>query len=451
MEQTEQQAFIRELGDGLILRRSTPADAEKLGAFNAMIHSDDGPEKPDDRLAAWTSDLLTRPHPTFGSGDFTIVEEGATGRIVSSLNLISQTWAYEGIPFKVGRPELVGTLPEFRRRRLVGAQFEQVHRWSLERGEVVQAITGIPYYYRQFEYEMALELGGGRVTFEPLVPRLKDGGQEPFLVRPATEADIPFLMGVYAHACKRSLVTTARDEAIWRYELDGRSERNVNRNLVGVILRASDGEPVGYLVHPWFNWNLGAVLFEYELKPGVSWLEVTPSVARYGLRTGAEYARRDNQPPETRTGVAFWHGSAHPVYEVWNERLPRIRPTYAWYVRVPDLPGFLRQIAPALERRLAGSLIPAYTGSLRLNLYRRGLRLDFEAGELKVVETYRPEPSDMGEIGLPDLTVLQLVFGYRSIDELRASYADCYWDNEDARVLVSALFPKRPSLVTGVA
>ena len=61
------------------------------------------------------------------------------------MNLISQTWAYEGIPFEVGRPELVGTLPEYRNRGLVRAQFEEVHRWSAARGELVQGITGIPY------------------------------------------------------------------------------------------------------------------------------------------------------------------------------------------------------------------------------------------------------------------------------------------------------------------
>ena len=108
------QSLIRDLGEGLILRRTTPADAEALATFNARLHSDDGPDKPDERVAAWTRDLITRPHPTFSPGDFTIVEESATGKIVSSLNLISQTWAYAGIEFGVGRPELVGTLPEYR-------------------------------------------------------------------------------------------------------------------------------------------------------------------------------------------------------------------------------------------------------------------------------------------------------------------------------------------------
>ncbi len=442
--------LIKPLGDGLILRRSTPTDAEKLAEFNSRIHSDDGWDKPDDRLAWWTRDLLTRPHPTFGEGDFTLVEEQATGRIVSSLNHISQTWSYEGIPFQVGRPELVGTIPEYRHKRLVQAQFDEIHRWSAERGEMAQGITGIPYYYKRFDYEMGLELGGGRVGFAPLIPTLKDGESEPFTFRPATEADIPFLSMVYAHAGSRHLVRSARDEALWRYELTGKSERNINRNVFRIIENAS-GEPVGYVSHPWFNWDWGIPLFEYELKPGVSWLAVTPSVARYILAASREYALRDGQPLENKTAVPFWHGSSHPVYEVWREKLPRIRPTYAWYVRVPDLPGFLRHIAPALEKRLAESLIPGFSGALRLNLYKTGVKLTFENGKLTESTSYKPQPNEMGEIGLPDLTVLQLVFGYRSLDELKAAYADCYWDTDEARLLVTTLFPKKPSSVMGVS
>ena len=114
------------------MRRSTPADAEPLAEFNSMIHSDLGLDKPDERIGAWVRDLLTRSHPTFDAGDFTLVEDTRTGRIVSSLNLISQTWTYAGIPFRVGRPELVGTDPEFRNRGLVRIQFDGVtaRDWS---------------------------------------------------------------------------------------------------------------------------------------------------------------------------------------------------------------------------------------------------------------------------------------------------------------------------------
>jgi len=154
-QRSQAHTILRDLGDGLILRRSTPDDTEALAAFNARIHSNAGPEHPNVGVAAWTHDLLTGNHPSFDVADFTIVEEARTGAIVSSMSLISQTWAYDGIPFGVGRPELVGTDPEYRHRGLVRAQFEVIHQWSTERGERLQAITGIPWYYRQFGYEMA--------------------------------------------------------------------------------------------------------------------------------------------------------------------------------------------------------------------------------------------------------------------------------------------------------
>lgn len=95
------QKILRDLGNGLILRRSTAADAEPLADFCGRVHSEDGPDKPDSHVAAWTRDLVARPHPTFHPDDFTIVAEAATGRIVSALNMIPQTWTYEGIPFGV--------------------------------------------------------------------------------------------------------------------------------------------------------------------------------------------------------------------------------------------------------------------------------------------------------------------------------------------------------------
>ncbi len=42
----------------------------------------------------------------------------------------------------------------------------------------------------------------------------------------------------------------------------------------------------------------------------------------------------------------------------------------------------------------------------------------------------------------PDLTFLQLLFGYRSFDELDYAFADCFAEDE-ARPLVRALFPKQ--------
>src|SRR5512147_2635265 len=96
---TKEQTIIKQLDGGLVLRRANREDAEKLAQFNAMIHSEEGPDKPDERAAEWVRDLMLSPHPTTGPEDFLLVEEPTTGKVVSSLNLIPQTWTYEGIPF----------------------------------------------------------------------------------------------------------------------------------------------------------------------------------------------------------------------------------------------------------------------------------------------------------------------------------------------------------------
>ncbi len=45
----------------------------------------------------------------------------------------------------------------------------------------------------------------------------------------------------------------------------------------------------------------------------------------------------------------------------------------------------------------------------------------------------------------PGLTFLQLLFGYRTLDELQASFVDCWTEGDDERSLVLALFPRQPS------
>ena len=434
----------RDLGDGLVLRRATPDDAEPLVAFHAAVHADAGPGSPDDWVGAWVRDLMSGRHPTFRPGDFTVVEETGTGDIVSSLCLISQTWSCDGIPFGFGRPELVGTRPDYRRRGLIRAQMDLVHEWSAERGEMVQGITGIPNYYRQFGYEMALELGGGRAGYAPHVPKLAEGCAEPFRLRPAAEADLPAIGRLYEAGCGRSLVSCLHSEALWRYEIAIASAKNVNRRDL-VMIESAGGERVGFLAHwssPWHG-VIGAAA--YELEPGVSWLAVTPSVVRYLWKTAEEAAAR-----EGTTAVhafAFYLGTEHPAYRAFETRLPRTHTPYAWYLRVPDLPGFVRHIAPALEARLAASVAPGYSGEMRLSFYREGLRMAWEKGRLASAEKWDPASGEDGQAAFPGLTFLQLVFGYRDLSELRHAFPDCWTAGDEVPVVLAALFPKHFSNV----
>ena len=70
--------MIKQLDGGLVLRRASREDAEKLARFNAVIHSEEGPDQPDERAAEWVRDLMLSPHPTTGPEDFLLVEDPAT-------------------------------------------------------------------------------------------------------------------------------------------------------------------------------------------------------------------------------------------------------------------------------------------------------------------------------------------------------------------------------------
>ncbi|MBE9525325.1 MAG: GNAT family N-acetyltransferase [Chloroflexi bacterium] len=439
--------IIKEMGEGLILRRGMVEDAQNLAEFNAKLHSDDGPSQPDQGIAAWVDDLTTRPHPTFDVSDFTIVEDTKTGEIVSSMNSIPQIWSYAGIEFQVGRLELVGTALAYRNQGLVRTQFDWFHQFGADRGQKMGVITGIPYYYRQFGYEMGLALGGGRAGSITKIPKLKKDQREDFMVRPAEPCDIDFMSKLYTASLERQLVGCLRSKDMWNYELSGRSEGSAVAEKLRII-ETLDGSPVGFLVHPPMLWGSKLSLLVFEIKDGISWLDVTPTVLRYLQSEGTAYAARGEDAQFDSFGMSL--GVEHPVYDVIPARLPEVINPYAWYLRIADLPEFLRLIGGVLEQRLLNSPLVGHSGNLKLCFFQTGILLTFTRGNLSKVETYKPEHAQDGDVLFPDLTFLQVLFGYRSFDEVERAFADCYARNDHGRALVKFLFPKKPSNIWSI-
>jgi hypothetical protein len=435
----------KDLGDGLVLRWATAKDIEELADFNIRVHSDD-PEDPELWLGHWVRDLMNGKHPTTKPEDFTVVvDKNADSKIVSSMNLISQRWAYDGIEFPVGRPELVGTDPDYRRRGLVRAQMDVIHAKSAARDEMVQAITGIPWYYRMFGYEMTVDLDGHRQYQIKRTPESKTVEDEPYRLRPATTADIPFMQSLYEAQRGRTLLSRVRDEALWRYEMeDSHRESPYGRHMYIVETTPSTGSgyAVAYIEYKQFK-QIFAVR-EFGVVPDHSWRAVSLFALRHFHREADRLGETLPKPVET---VFFYLGEGHPLFEALLRELKKTRNPYAWYIRVPDLPGFMRHITPVLEARLAESVMAGHSGTTKLNFYTSNMTLVFEEGKLTEIGTYEPKRLEQGDAAFPELTFLQLLFGYRSFDELDYTFADCY-ANEETAVLLPILFPKRYSDVT---
>ena len=437
--------ILMDLGDGLVLRHAASTDVEALADFQAVFNSVLG--RPDESIRAWTHDLMSGGLRDFEARDFTVVEDTKTGTIVSSLNLISQTWSYAGINFPVGRIELVATHPDYRRNGLVRSQMNVVQGWSAERRELVLGITGIPWFYRQFGYEMALECFGGRLGAIIDTPVRC----EEYKFRPATREDLPMLVEMYDRAMQRYLVSCVRDEAMWEYEIYGRSQQAAHRSEILVIERLDDSS-VGYLIHE------GVVLTDakavnvtgYELAEGVSWSEVTPVVMRYmqgtvnGICSGM--IERTN----------FSLGTHHPAYDLAKDFFPNSARPYAWYLRVPDMVNFLKHIGSVLEHRIAGSCLSGYTGDIKISFVTDGVRIFFRSGRLVEVIQWFPTQDDsrlapkVRDALYPGNTFLPLLFGFKSIDDLESAFPDCLVSSAEARQLLSILFPKKASWVWGV-
>src|SRR5689334_11082889 len=446
----------RDLGDGLVMRSATEADADRLGESNADVLRGQDAADPAPWMGAWTRDLVGGRHPSFRAESALLVEDTrANNRIVSSMVLLSHTWTYAGVPIAVGQPEIVGTRAEVRGRGLVRAMFDVVHRWSAERRQQVLAINGIPWFYRQFGYEMALELGGGPRLHTPGLAAGVRQEQPPYRVRPATHADAAFLADTSAYAGRRYLVTAPRDERAWRYMIGGRTTGSAAHDEVRIIETAA-GESIGYVLHVPRLWGPGLTVRDLEVRAGVSWRAIAYPVLAYLCETAEAYAR------EAKSELAyldFWMlGTAHPFAGVLQ--FSSVRRPYAYYVRTPDLPELLRRITPVLERRLAESSLVGHTGQLRLSFFRSGVHLRFDGGRLVNVDAWTPPRTPVGldfalpssderrpSAMFPDLTFLQLLFGYRSLDELEAAFPDCLPRGQEPRVLLQALFPKAPSKV----
>ncbi len=450
--------FVGQLADGLVRRWTTPADTPRLGELLGTVWVDHEDEVPNPRTAH-EAQLLMEPGFPFGTPyDAAVVEDTAQPArpLVACTFLWRHRWSFAGTPIGVTRPEIVATHPGYRRRGLVRALFEMVHaRGDLE-GNPLSAITGIPYFYRQFGYEYVLDLGAGFTVPLDRVPAV-GRGRAACTLRPASLDDVPAMAAIYAAGRAGSLVWHEADEGRWRWMIEiweRPTVRAADPTRVGVdgrywTIRDAEGALCGYVLLPIRRWDAELCLRELWFAPGADVPALAPALLRRAVRLAAATPPARPGVPAC-AGVRFEGGDAPRLQDALGDGVSaRANPHYAWYFRVPDVAAFLRLVAPALAERLAGSGFGGLDREVTIDLYRYGILLRLRNGELDAVEPWqRPDDDDDAEpsLGCPPLTFLQLLLGYRSLDELAATFPDVSANDRD-RPLLDALFPKLPSIV----
>ncbi len=276
-------AYCLDLGDGLNARWSTAADTESIAHLIGMVFREKADELENVRMANSVRRMMRGDYPLMGPNDYALIEDTRKegNPIAACTCLWRQTWEYEGIPFEIGRPEFVATDPNYRRRGLIRVLFDMVHRRSADEGHPVTAITGIPYFYRQFGYEYALDLDGKRKTYLTQIPKTKDGEPELYTLREATIEDIPLIQASYNHRRAGSIVWTRIPDSYWRYEFEAwRIQPEWGRTSNTQIIVDSTGLPQGYVLLAPIRWGSSLPVWGFETTPGTNLRAMLPSVLR---------------------------------------------------------------------------------------------------------------------------------------------------------------------------
>jgi hypothetical protein len=327
---------------------------------------------------------------------------------------------------------------------LVRILFDVVHERSASLGHQLQAITGIPYFYRRFGYTMAADLGE-RASLPLLVPSYPADHKPAFTLRPATVEDIADLATWQNYMARGRLLTDVWSVEEWHYIVAGQRTGSLENHSYQIIVN-SDGEGVGYIVlfpHR-FNRQM-QYCFAYVVGEQSSYVETFDDVI-YGVKqwTLATFG----EPP------SMFHFSSG-IHESLEYLIGRIRGgnvrrhSYKWYLRIPDLVAFLRHIQPVLERRLEGSGANRYTGEFKIGFYDlNGIALKFERGCITEITSIKGK--DGYDISFPWDLFLNVVFGDHSHEEINALLPEV-WTGGKGAVLLSALFPKKKSWLAGLA
>ncbi len=394
----------RRLPHGLELRTARPADLDQIGAL--LTARGDAHDAVDHRLVVQDPDLGWEACAVVVDGD----------RVVSTATLLDETVRVGDVAMPAGQVELVATDTGYEGRGLVRASMDWAHTRSAARGHLLQVMIGIPYFYRLFGYEYAIDIPPAR----SLVSATTAGDGE---LRRAVEADLPALVALQDAAQARADVAVPHPAARWRALLAQTATRTVVLEREGVVVasaRVRDDDEDGLLV----------------AEPSA-----VDEGSAHGLLAALAAEGRD---------LAVVHRAGTVTGAAWDGLLGE--PDVAaeqYYVRIADPAALLEALRPVLERRIAAAGLDgaglgvgpgeAPRDALVLSTFGAHYRLPFSDGVLGPVEAGRPmqAPGAHGGLGVAPDQLGALLLGGRGFAGLRRLRPDVYGDP----TLGEALFP----------
>lgn len=381
----------RALEGGLVLRTAEPRDLEQIGEL--LVARGEEADARDHRLVV--------EDPTLGWEACAVVVDG--DRVVSTATLLDETVRIGTVTLPAGQVELVATASSHEGRGLVRALMAWAHERSRARGHLLQVMIGIPYFYRLFGYEYAVDI--------PRARALRAAPSAPATLRRATAADIPALTALQDEAQAPYDVAMPHPPARRHWLLDHDS------STTWILDRDGD----------------------------------TVACGRLGDGLLAEAAARDHAAADRLlAGVAALADGelsvVHRPLTVTGRRWDGLLgepPTDAqqYYARIERPELVLDALRPVLSARLAASGLERSGADLVLSTFGRHYRLPVGDDGIGPVTVGGPmqAPGVVRGLGVAPDRLPALLLGPHGIDGLERLHPDVYAGPD--RELMTALFP----------
>lgn len=376
------------------VRVAGPSDRAGIVALVAdRIGAEDGHE------AALTLDDLQ-----FGPEGWMVAV--ADGQVVSTLGLFPAVTHVGSVSVQSAVIEFVATARDFEGRGLVRRQMDLAHTISAARGDLVQWMVGIPYFYRRFGYEYAVPTPPTIEINEPIV-----GTAEDLTFREAKRTDIESIVALQSHMAAAAWIFAEHDPILWSWLIDS--------PVYEVLVAERSGEPA-------------AMLRVYHDDDDRYLLDIAAADPAT-FKAIVEHARS----PNGTTTLVLRPGLEDMAADLGDQDSDG----YAYYVRIAEPAKLLDAIRPELNRRLDEAGIRFPDGELTISMYRNSLRIPIESGALgePIPGDTVQAPVSQGGSGVPPDLIAHLILGPLGAVELEERHADVLLGQQ--RDLMNALFP----------
>jgi len=412
-----EKGFFTILDEEFSLRISTDSNEEftKILELNITVHGEEIKEY---------IKRIYKEHPKKKDILWFYIEDNSTGQIISLLTLLPLEWKFEGILLPVCEMGFVGTLKEYRGKRLIGKLNEFYERVMMERGYLLSCIRGIPYYYRRLGYEFVLSLDE-RFSLSPnQIPSMELSHID---IRKASRKDIGYIENKYNSNSMNFLISNSFDKESFYFKFMNDS---FNDNKISAYIIEENGKPEGYFLIGMSFDNEVYTIITPQLSP--------PQMIKL-LQHINEYPKKEQN---LNLNIAEFSEFGKYILSIGG----KLQSNYGWQIKVPDLKRLFESIKVVLENRIEKSNFNNLSKTVIFSDYKQSIELIFNNGKIEAIKSERGYPDEEKcDVRIPGAMLLKLLLGDKTIDEINYIVKDARI-NPSSKKLIETLFPKVNSI-----